>query len=207
MFTPERGGILITGEIAERASQITETLRPLRCVSYVCDDFKIEDAKEVIAEAYKAEENTKTLILGAKTFNVPAQNALLKILEEPPRNIVFILMAPNKSTFLPTIRSRLTLHIETKNTTHAPLDISLGTLDLARLFAWVKEHEKLKKHEAKELITQLWHHAVYVEKLSLSSVQMDSFDKAIRLIELNGRFQTILVMLLMGFLKESSRGR
>ena len=112
MFASERGGILITSEMEERAREIEEANRPLRCVTFLRDDFKIEDAKEVISEAYKSEENTKTLILGAKSFTVPAQNALLKILEEPPRNIVFILLAPNKSTFLPTVRSRLSLRQE-----------------------------------------------------------------------------------------------
>ncbi len=91
--------------------KLNKTLLPLRSVRFVCEDFKIEDAKEVIAEAYKSEENTKTLILGAKSFTIPAQNALLKILEEPPKNIVFVLLAPNKSTFLPTVRSRMSLQL------------------------------------------------------------------------------------------------
>lgn len=207
MFTRERGGILITKNVEERAEQIAHTLHPLRCVTFLSDDFKIEDAKEVIAEAYKSEENTKTLILGAKSFTVPAQNALLKILEEPPRNIVFILIAPNKSTFLPTVRSRLTLHSEHETLQYEPLEISLKTLDLREMFSWVKEHEKLKKHEAKELVMRLWHHAIYDENLLLSEIQINAFDKAIRLIELNSRFQSILVMLLMNFLKESKRGR
>jgi DNA polymerase III subunit delta' len=109
MFANERGGIIITKELEERSAEIAESHRPLRSVVFLRDDFKIEDAHEVISEAYKSEENRKLLILGAKSFTVPAQNALLKILEEPPRNIVFVLMAPNKSTFLPTVRSRLTL--------------------------------------------------------------------------------------------------
>lgn len=35
-----------------------------------------------------------------------AQNALLKILEEPPQGILFILTCPSASALLPTIRSR-----------------------------------------------------------------------------------------------------
>ena len=75
MFTRERGGILITEHFEERSLEIVQELLPLRSVRFVCDDFKIEDAKEVIAEAYKSEEKTKTLILGAKSFTIPAQNA------------------------------------------------------------------------------------------------------------------------------------
>ncbi|MDD2265248.1 DNA polymerase III subunit delta' [Sulfuricurvum sp.] len=207
MFASERGGILITAELEERAREIEESLHPLRCVTFMRDDFKIEDAKEVISEAYKSEENTKTLILGAKSFTVPAQNALLKILEEPPRNIVFILIAPNKSTFLPTVRSRLTMTQEHHERIYELLPITLKNLDLSGLFAFVKEHDRLKKHEAKALIEQLMHQAIHIEKLPLTSSQLEGFDKALRLIELNSRFQSVLVMVLMNFLKEVKRGR
>ncbi|MDP2849525.1 MAG: DNA polymerase III subunit delta' [Sulfuricurvum sp.] len=207
MFANERGGILITAQVEERAREIEESRRPLRCVTFIRDDFKIEDAKEVIGEAYKSEENTKTLILGAKSFTVPAQNALLKILEEPPRNIVFILLAPNKSTFLPTVRSRLSLTQEHHQLIHEALPVSLKNLDLSGLFAFVKEHERFKKHEAKGLIEQLMYQAIHVEKLSLTTLQLEGFEKALRLIELNSRFQSVLVMVLMNFLKEVKRGR
>jgi len=207
MFANEGGGILITAQLEERSREIEESRRPLRCVTFIRDDFKIEDAKEVISEAYKSEENTKTLILGAKSFTVPAQNALLKILEEPPRNIVFILLAPNKSTFLPTVRSRLSLTQEHHQLTHETLPITLKTLDLSGLFTFVKEHDRLKKHEAKGLIEELMHQALHVEKLPLTTAQLEGFEKALRLIELNSRFQSVLVMVLMNFLKEVKRGR
>lgn len=207
MFENERGGILITHEMEERAREIEESRHPLRCVTFMRDDFKIEDAKEVISEAYKSEEDTKTLILGAKSFTVPAQNALLKILEEPPRNIVFILLAPNKSTFLPTVRSRLSLKQEHQKLTHEALPITLKNLDLSGLFAFVKEHNRLKKHEAKALIEHLMYQAIHIENLSLSAAQLEGFEKALRLIELNSRLQSVLVMVLMNFLKEVKRGR
>lgn len=207
MFENERGGILITHEMEERAREIEESRHPLRCVTFMRDDFKIEDAKEVISEAYKSEEDTKTLILGAKSFTVPAQNALLKILEEPPLNIVFILLAPNKSTFLPTVRSRLSLKQEHQKLTHEALPITLKNLDLSGLFAFVKEHNRLKKHEAKALIEHLMYQAIHIENLSLSAAQLEGFEKALRLIELNSRLQSVLVMVLMNFLKEVKRGR
>ncbi|MCX6061550.1 MAG: DNA polymerase III subunit delta' [Campylobacterales bacterium] len=207
MFTLERGGIIITERFEEKSLEIEHILSPLRSVRFICEDFKIEDAKEVIAEAYRSEENTKTLILGAKSFTIPAQNALLKILEEPPRNIVFILMAPNKSTFLPTVRSRMSLQVEQESKKYEPLSLVLRQLDISEMFRWVKEHDKFKKHEAKELIENLFHHAVYEERYSLSAVQIEGFEKAFRLIELNGRTQSILIMVLMNFLKEAKRAR
>ncbi|MFZ2193018.1 MAG: DNA polymerase III subunit [Candidatus Moraniibacteriota bacterium] len=46
------------------------------------------------------------IIRSAQKMNVSAQNALLKILEEPPENSVLILVAENEKKLLPTILSR-----------------------------------------------------------------------------------------------------
>ena len=39
-------------------------------------------------------------------MNINSANAILKILEEPPKNSLFFIIAHNKETVLPTIRSR-----------------------------------------------------------------------------------------------------
>src|SRR5262249_54157366 len=46
------------------------------------------------------------LVLSAERLHEESGNALLKVLEEPPRSAVFILMCENRWTLLPTIRSR-----------------------------------------------------------------------------------------------------
>jgi len=46
------------------------------------------------------------VILDAEYMNPQAQNALLKLLEEPPEKVKFILCAENSGVFLDTIRSR-----------------------------------------------------------------------------------------------------
>lgn len=45
----------------------------------------------------------------AQDMGIPGQNALLKILEEPPKYGVFILLTNNPEQLLPTVRSRCTL--------------------------------------------------------------------------------------------------
>lgn len=49
------------------------------------------------------------VIHDADTMNVQAQNALLKLLEEPPESAAFILCAANPELLLPTVRSRCEL--------------------------------------------------------------------------------------------------
>lgn len=52
------------------------------------------------------------LIPEADTLNSEAQNALLKVLEEPPPYAAFLLLGRNPGAFLPTVRSRcLTLRL------------------------------------------------------------------------------------------------
>ena len=198
--------IFICEDIEERVERLYEELHGMfRCVKFFRDDFKIEDAKAVIAEAYISEENTKYLLLGAKSFNVYAQNALLKILEEPPKNIRFILVASSKSIFLPTIRSRLRIVTQTRKRDFASLDFSLRRFDIATLFETVKRYEHLKSHDLHRFIERLYHQAVFVDRLALNGSQLAAFERALRLVSRNTRAQIILTHLLMEFLPKANR--
>ena len=46
------------------------------------------------------------VLLEAQAMSEQAQNALLKVLEEPPQGVVFLLTVPSASALLPTVRSR-----------------------------------------------------------------------------------------------------
>ena len=198
--------IIICDNIEERSTLLKQELTPHRVVSFVRDDFKIDDSKAVMAEAYIAEEHIKYLVLAAKTFNTISQNALLKLLEEPPRNIELIIITESKSTLLPTVRSRLKIIKELSAVVHRELDVKLSNLNLSTLFDFVKAHDRLSKYEAKALIESLYYRATVMDGIVLSESQIDVFERSYRLIELNGRLQTILVTLLMTFLPKASRG-
>ena len=51
-------------------------------------------------------EGRAAILYGAQSLTQGAANALLKILEEPPKNVIFVLTASNAAAVLPTIRSR-----------------------------------------------------------------------------------------------------
>ena len=200
-----RSHIIISSQVDEQYNALVSRLSPHRIVGFIREDFLIDDAKAVIKEAYISESSTKYLLLAAKTFNTYSQNALLKILEEPPPNIELIIIAPSKSVLLPTVRSRLPIVTEKEESVVTSVDLSFASLDLRALFSFVKEHERLSKHEAKVLIEGMFYQATVVEKLRLDADQLMAFDKAYRLLELNGRIKNILLMILMLFLPESHR--
>ena len=197
-----KGHILIATDVEEEATRLENELKPSRVVKFIEESFKIEHAKAVLAEAYISESQTKYIILGAEEFTAVAQNSLLKLLEEPPRNIEFIIISPTKSNLLPTVRSRLP--ILKINTTHEMKEISLNLsrIDYAQVFAFLKENARVKKIEAKELLEALFYRATVTDMLILTPIQLENFDKAYRLLELNSRPQSVLAMVIMSFVRE-----
>ncbi len=69
---------------------------------------RVRDLPQLVAT--KPMGQTRFVILAnLESASVPAQNALLKILEEPPANNQFLLVTTNLAKVLPTIRSRTRL--------------------------------------------------------------------------------------------------
>ncbi len=71
--------------------------------------LKIEQIRDLKREAgYKLFEGKKKvwIIEGADKLTPEAANSLLKILEEPPPDVVFILISETEEKLLPTILSR-----------------------------------------------------------------------------------------------------
>lgn len=79
-----------------------------------------ENASIKIDEIRKIREDANIMSLGGKQkfyiikdadlLTVPAQNAFIKILEEPPKNVVFILICKTATSLLPTVRSRCQMY-------------------------------------------------------------------------------------------------
>ena len=192
--------IIISPNIEAEFEQLKNALKPKRVVGFIEDEFKIEHAKAAIAEAYISESETKYIVLGANHFNAISQNSLLKALEEPPRNIEFILIAPTTSNLLPTVRSRLPIVKKKGRHEVREIGFSLSKLGHKNIFDFLKMASKVGKSEAQELMEALYYRATVVDKLLLSSAQLENFDKAYRLLELNARPQSVFALLLMGFM-------
>lgn len=72
-------------------------------------EIGVETIREVINQARfmpSLASQRYIIIDGADTITVPAANALLKVLEEPPRTTRFFLLAESNEVVLPTVRSR-----------------------------------------------------------------------------------------------------
>jgi len=197
------GHILVCSDIDKAFEHVQEEYAEFRICPFLKekDDFLLEDAKKVVKEAYIAEMKPKILVLGAKGYRIEAQNSLLKILEEPPRNIVFILIAPTKTVFLPTIRSRMglkELKIE-KELIHSGLN--LKNLCEKDIYEFVKANSRIGKVELKETIQNIVSEAVLEHKISFTEKELTHFQSLLELAQLNSRPQNMLFTLLITIMK------
>lgn len=109
--------------------------------------YSIKQLRKIIDDAYikPNEADSKVYILADAENRLSAvqQNALLKLIEEPPKNVVFIFTCENSRNFLVTIRSRCTIlrlrsdHIFDEETTDFARQIVNGMLS-------AKEYDLLK---------------------------------------------------------------
>lgn len=193
--------ILVCQDLEKAREYITQMYSSHRLITLFSEkEFSIEDAKAVLKEAYIAESEQKVIALGAHTYNIFSQNSLLKILEEPPRNIVFILVATSKTGFLPTIRSRMhikELKVEKEIRTSG---LVLNKLDVQDIYNFVQGHSKLGKQELKELVQMIVREAILEYKLSFSEKELAHFQHLLELVELNTRAQNILFSLLLSIM-------
>lgn len=100
------------------------------------------------------------IITDADAMNIPAQNAMLKLLEEPPKSASFILCSKNPANLLPTVRSRCVLR---RLNAGGEEDHEAGALaeeylriaekgDRAALFRWCSEHETMTSAEVRSFV-------------------------------------------------------
>ena len=111
----------------------------------------VDDVRDIEDEAYLApnEADCKVFILeDCDEYNVQSQNALLKIIEEPPANLKFVFTASSAGAILPTVRSRVcTLAADSRNVQDLLEQIkkekaSLSGSDLESVGAFLQSYDK-----------------------------------------------------------------
>jgi hypothetical protein len=95
----------------------------------------IDTARALTSWANAPYDGKKTALLSFHTITIPAQNALLKIVEEPNENVSFIFVTTNKEAIIPTLYSRLQ---------HKEMDTSNASSDMAVLFLTTPTSERMK---------------------------------------------------------------
>ena len=138
------------------------------------DEFQLAQATQAIKESYIASNETKYIFLCGSTFRKEAQNSLLKVLEEPPRNVVFIIITNSKTSMLPTIYSRIPYKYLKKSVLKNESLLNINKLDLKDIYNFLKENQKISKNEAKDIVESILL-KVNSQKIKLSEKELDFF--------------------------------
>jgi DNA polymerase-3 subunit delta' len=189
--------ILLTNSIEDSLREFSSLPR-LRVIH--SDDFKLEHSKEAVKEAYISSDVQKVIILAGNKFNVPAQNSLLKVLEEPPKNIVFVIITSSKSVLLPTIKSRLPIVDKLIKKELKELEFDYNKYDLKSMQELIKDTKKYKKDEAKEFVEALLISISSATKLT--ERELEIFTDSIKLLELNSRPTNVITNILLMLLEK-----
>ncbi|CAE10756.1 DNA polymerase III subunit delta' [Wolinella succinogenes] len=202
------GYILLTSNLAASIEELGAGGSNEHQKLFFKEEFLIDDSKEVIAQAYIASKEPVRVIIAAQNYNLYAQNALLKILEEPPKHISFILLATSKSSLLPTIRSRLPIIDHREPLSQNPFPLALSSLSLKEVYGFLKEltRENPSKEETKRLIESLLF-ACKEESLPLRAQDLELFGRAIVLAEQFERPAHIFLPLLLLLLQRKKSVR
>ena len=122
---------LVEGSRADFESLKT-SVQPFVATWY--ERFGIDDARELVAQASLKREGESTYLIGASTLATEAQQALLKLFEEPRPGLQFMLVVPHGSV-LETLRSRMMTWEESHQPAGQKSSGRPSSSDTTRLFA------------------------------------------------------------------------
>lgn len=101
--------MIIVGERGSGRKFISKDIAKWLNATLVECSTKVNDIRDIINLAYKRKEKTVYTIYDADNMSLQAKNSLLKVTEEPPKNVYFIITLEDENNTLETIRSRGTV--------------------------------------------------------------------------------------------------
>lgn len=200
-------GIFIT-QNAEKVLNALETQRTSELFTVIRSEdekgkpkeFLVEHAQETIAKAYVASENLHYIILIAPKFSDVAQNRLLKILEEPPKNKAFILITESKSALLQTIQSRLPVTVMHDNIAEETFVLDLENLNLAKVYAFIQENRRISTAECRVLVEKIALHAMKSGRYNVDESTLKVFSNTVHALDVGSPVIFVLNTLLLKLL-------
>ncbi len=148
--------------------------------------FSVDDARRVIrlADQRAVGGDAKVLVLAAERLFHEAQNALLKLFEEPPPGTTLILIVPSAGILLKTLRSRMlplahgTMHISSEAEQYLSLKASEREKYISKLLDRTKsdkdEEKQTARGEALRLVEGLTT-AVYEQWSKTGAIEYQEF--------------------------------
>lgn len=198
------GEIVLVNDIDAEVESLKQSLS--NCRVFLRSDFKIDDSRDVLNESFISSNTEKSIIIAGNTFNPAAQNVLLKVLEEPPHNVRFIIVTKSKNAILPTILSRMIITNHRTATPKKPFGLDLEMLSLKSIRDFCAPLAFMPKDESIGMIESLLFSAREA-RIPLSKRELDAFSAAITHIHHNGIPRFVMLALLLMLLENKRNHR
>jgi len=169
------------------------------------ESFRVEDAKVVLEKAYLASEKMTVIILAAESFTPIIQNKLLKVIEEPPKNKIFILLTQSRSTILPTIKSRLPITVLSEVKQLEDLELDMKQLSLASVYAFIQKHKRTDSKSMIQIVERLSQEAMLSDDYNLDEKTLTLFSNAFKALDMGSPASFVLNTLLLKLLARKKR--
>lgn len=174
-------------------------------------ELTVDQVREVISDSVVLpnESDCKVYIFADGDYmNESAQNALLKLLEEPPAHVILMLCAAKADVFLPTVRSRcVEIAAEGENVRNYELSeefLRMFSKDILSRISWLESNNKMSISECEtfcidtcQLITDMLcgrHDSYGIEKSTLSNLEKE-LEKCIKYLSVNVNVKQIFGLL------------
>lgn len=176
---------------------IEDTFSLIPSAEYRMPQFAIGDVRALISTAHRRPEGDaqeQLLLVATEFVTEEAQQALLKIIEEPPSSTRFVFIIPEGYSFLPTLESRF----ERQGAVGASAEISAlffgfkGATYAERL-ALIEESVKKKDHAWQGEIKRGLMSYLKTESRSLTSAQFKELEYVLRLLLTRGASNKFLL--------------
>ena len=174
------------------------SIHNLRIFGEVNKLFTIDLSRAVLKEVTKSSYDVKYILLLGNTFREEAQNALLKVLEDTPPKIVFVIIVENKNSIMATVRSRLHKlfwKIEEKKKIIKD-ELDYRNLTEKKILRYILQNKRISRDKVFELITST---IVIDGQNNLSTFNLEELDKLtdlLRLLKLNSQALSVLTLFL-----------
>jgi DNA polymerase III delta prime subunit len=166
------------------------------------------------------------IIDGAETMNPAAQNAALKLLEEPPAHVVFLLCTQRPMQLLETVRSRCAM-VKLKGAEdeagpdEAAMELAAGylkavnTRDEAQIFRWCAQNEGIDAQTMGDFLTALRERVTDMLCLRQKSGRLSSAElfalcklaeRCTRCLKVNTNVKQLFGLLAVDALPDGNRG-
>lgn len=161
--------------------------------------FTIDLAKKAMNESLVSSNEYKYIILYGKQFRLEALNALLKSLEEPPRNIIFIIITNNKSNIIPTVISRLYIYSYKEDIKAKEI---LDKLDYRNItekdgIKLILKYKRITRDELKDIIMDIIKLDGINNYKSFNTKELERLTNYIKLLNVNSIANNIFTALIM----------